>query len=178
MLLNENNWEQVGTATIEECIQALQEMWNEHFKVCSMIGEIIHGAWDTVPDNLILCDGSQYLRVDYPQLYDIINPLFHVDADNFFVPDLENLFVKGSSGAEPDYSVGGSHNRTLSVNNLPSHNHSTSTGVSILVEETVGVPVPVQSTIPQPASTGSTGNGQSFDNQPSYKTLSYYIVGK
>lgn len=66
----------------------------------SLMTPIIGTIWPivlaTVPSNMLLCDGSTYLRVDYPLLYAALDAAFIIDADNFMVPDLRGRTVLGS----------------------------------------------------------------------------------
>lgn len=70
----------------------------------------------------LVCDGSTYLRVDYPDLYAVLDPAYILDADNFVVPDLMDRFALGSdtTGIE-----GGLDEITLTVAQLPAHAHVT-----------------------------------------------------
>jgi microcystin-dependent protein len=49
-----------------------------------------------LPDNCLLLDGASYLRVDYPALYEALDPAFIVDADNFTLPDLRSRVPIGA----------------------------------------------------------------------------------
>lgn len=73
-----------------------------------LLGQIMPIALAVIPFNMLLCDGASYARVDYPELYAVLDSVFIVDADNFIVPDLLSRVVVGAghgSGLSP-YSVG------------------------------------------------------------------------
>jgi len=54
----------------------------------NMVGLILPNVLADISDIGVLdCDGSSYLREDYPLLYDVIADAYIIDADNFFVPD-------------------------------------------------------------------------------------------
>lgn len=56
---------------------------------------VVHQPGDLVPSaavsrpGCLLCDGSGYSRTAYPALYAALDPVYHIDADHFRVPDLK-----------------------------------------------------------------------------------------
>ena len=136
-----------------------------------MIGQILPFAVATLPTNVLLCDGTQYQRVDYPDLYAILDPAFIVDADNFIVPDMRSRVPigVGQGISLSDYQMGdtgGVESVELTTGQLASHNHSanahshtdaghTHAYVSALASVvTPGeLPIPVGAAIPSPAAT-------------------------
>lgn len=125
LLANPDNWEQSGALTPEESALMAREMLLEGFQqsVC-MIGAILPVATSEMPQNMLLCDGSQYLRVDYPKLYESLNSALLVDSDTFVVPDLRDKFIYGA-GSNAELSEGGSEQVTLQENQMPTHDHDT-----------------------------------------------------
>lgn len=66
-------------------------------------GTVISYFGETAPDNYLICDGSQYNKTDYPQLWTLLSSLtdttpYVVDEDNtkFKVPDLRGEFLRGT----------------------------------------------------------------------------------
>jgi microcystin-dependent protein len=88
------------------------------------IGKIDIMATEEIPEGWLLCDGTTYARVDYPELYEAIAGSCHVDADNFFVPDLRLPRLPGYTDVS---SVGQQNSDDWSVfifeNNMPTHSH-------------------------------------------------------
>jgi microcystin-dependent protein len=119
----ENQWEQVGTATPADCAQLGIEISNNFFECEGMIpiGGLIPYTSQTQPADFLLCDGSQYLRVDYPELYALLDPVFIVDPDNFVVPDLRERMVIGDGTVISFGTAAGNQTHTLGVNELPDH---------------------------------------------------------
>ena len=169
-----------------------------------MIGQVIAFATSDPPPNVLFCDGSTYLRVDFPTLYSLLAPAFIVDADNFIVPDLRERFVYGLGGTDDIGDSGGSSTVTLTNTEMPAHSHTA--GAPTVIDPThshvesgagisavtigAGVPAPVAvpfPTVTAPALTGITvlapsisseGGGGSHNNMPPYVVLAYGIIAQ
>lgn len=145
-----------------------------------MIGYIMPYITDSPPPNVLACDGSNYLRVDYPELYAVLASVFIVDADTFTVPDLRGRTVigAGSGAGLSTYAVGasvGEEDHTLNETEMPSHSHTIQYTITTLVlepgEVTALTPVPLLT-----AFTGDTGGDLPHNNiQPSY-ALNYGVI--
>ena len=87
-LCEPQNWEQFGTATIDETVAAMTLMYDEYSQgEACLIGAIILYATSDTPDGTLPCDGSTHLRVDYPALYAVLADEYKVDADIFRTPN-------------------------------------------------------------------------------------------
>lgn len=141
----------------------------------SLRGQIFATAGDIAPIGCLLCDGTTYEKIDYPDLYAALAPAFIVDADSFTVPDLRERFVYGAPSGADIGLQGGEALHTLSVDELPAHSHSIPTTTTSLALEPGEVPV--LSPVPIiPSATGDTGAGSPHQNLPPYLYLAYYIV--
>ena len=90
-------------------------------EVTTMLGEVKWFALDVLPTNVLPCDGSTYLRADYPDLYSILPAFLIVDADTFKTPALEAAYPIGAQ-SEIGSTVG--TNSLLLLNeNTPDHRH-------------------------------------------------------
>lgn len=89
-LTDPDNWEQVEGLTVEETVQAADEMVENYFELPMILGGIFPCATVNPPLGTLLCDGSSHLREDFPALYAVLDPLYIVDADTFKTPDLTN----------------------------------------------------------------------------------------
>lgn len=71
----------------------------EKFKVPS--GTIVAFAGQIVPDGYLLCDGSNILKVDYPDLYKVLGGFYGETDTTFRLPDLRDRFIQGGSMPSP-----------------------------------------------------------------------------
>jgi microcystin-dependent protein len=201
LLVDPANWEQLGSVTPDEAAEAMQEMWDEFAESDCMIGAIFPYATNNPPDNCLVCDGSQYDRVDYPLLYDILLPGLLVDADHFVTPDLRQQFIWGNFEPNAPLTTGGEIFVTLTEAEMPSHTHIDSGHTHIdaghiHVEGTtipgLGGEIPGVASLGSVGGTGSssaniqsasanigsTGGGQGHNNIPPFTLLNYAIVAR
>lgn len=167
-----------------------------------LVGLIMPVCTAVLPDGTLLCDGSTYLRADYPNLYDALDPAYHIDADSFSVPDMRDRFALGAGPDHAANTTGGSFSHTQTVDELASHDHATvdhthgdtphthAEGTAIPSAADLGTGVPVPSAVPGvgitgPASVGilpanvmvtNTGGGQAMDITPPFIALRYVVV--
>lgn len=151
-----------------------------------VIGSVIAyaGKSEGLPAWCLPCDGSQYLRDDYPLLYEVIEPVFHVDSNNFVVPDTRSRMIL-SSGTGTSLTTrvvgdsGGAEEHQLTTSEMPSHSHSYNQYTFGIDIESVGVPDPTgvgQPALPQ--NTSSAGGNDAHENMPPFLVLRHYIVAR
>lgn len=173
----ENFTETESGMTAERTAVMFTEMWLGYLGVFqTMIGAIVPMLVETLPGAFLWCDGSTYLRENFPQLYAALPAAFIVDADTFTVPDLRNLFVVG---AGDDYEVGdtgGEAEHTLTTTEMPVHSHGYSSAAANLT--TIGVGAPEATAVPFPSVTDTAGSGGAHNNMPPYFALRFAIVAK
>lgn len=145
-----------------------------------MVGMIVAYMTESPPANVLACDGSTYLRDDYPVLYEQLDVFFIVDADHFTVPDLRGRTVigVGSGAGLSSYNTGatgGEETHQLTESELASHSHSIelTTGVPAVSpgEVAFDVTVPIVSDV-----TGSTGGDAPHNNMQPYYALNYGVI--
>ena len=144
-----------------------------------LIGWIFPVGIATLPDNLLLCDGSTYEREDYPALYAVLDAAFILDADHFIVPDIRSRvpIAAGTGSGLASYAVGatgGAEDVTLSTSEIPSHQHGIFTTNSLAVAPGE-LPVKVPALIAVDT-TDLTGGGNAHENRQPYIALNFAIV--
>lgn len=145
-----------------------------------MIGMITAYMTESPPANVLACDGSTYLRDDYPALYEALDTFFIVDADHFTVPDLRGRTIigVGNGAGLSSYSTGdtgGEEEHQLTETELASHSHTIPlTATTLAVEPgevTVLTPIPILT-----QNTGNTGGDTAHNNLQPYYALNYGVI--
>jgi len=142
------------------------------------------GQISAIPENYRLCDGTELLIADYPEIFSILGTTYGGDGStNFKLPDLRSRFVVGYDSAKNDYNnlgkTGGLDEVTLTIEQIPSHSHQYeqfATGSADLSRfSTTSNNDNETNTKPN---TSATGGGEAHENRPPYFVLAYIIKVK
>ena len=101
------------------------------------LGEILMFGGNFAPRNWALCDGSILAIAQYQALFSILGTTYGGDGrTTFALPDLRGRLPmhKGNGPGLSNYSLGqkgGTETNTLTVNQLPPHNHSASASFNV-----------------------------------------------
>lgn len=194
-LCRAESWEAFGTMTPEDAAYLALTMYNDFVENRGdcMIGMIVPCARETLPPNVLLCDGTEYNRVDYPRLYAVLADAYKTGADTFITPNLDTRFIMGGGNEEyPNFSEGGASEVELEDANLASHSHGVSPhnhGIEGFINTTVpaGVdPIPASFMVGFPSATADNlpsdtdqaGDGEPFSILPPYIVIPYVIIAK
>lgn len=90
------------------------------------VGRVDMYAGDTVPKGWLLCDGSAVSRTTYKGLFDIIGTKYGAGngSTTFNLPDMRGRVGVGVSSSYALGATGGEATHTLTVTEMPSHNHN------------------------------------------------------
>jgi len=179
-MLDTWSWEEFGDMSPQDCVDMAQIMVDEFWSGNLMLGMVMAWCGDVanIPDNLLLCDGSTYDRVDYPGLYDVLASAYQDDADTFHTPNLVDNFVMGS--ASNTEATGGESEHVITVAEMPPHDHDYQEKNEILFPYgTVTPDISARGTLFESArTTSSTGDGDAHNNLPPYVSMAYVIVAR
>lgn len=97
------------------------------------IGTILPYAGTILPKDYLWCDGNQYLKTEKNELYNKIGDAYNLstDTDNtkFRVPNIKGRVLVGLDSTQTEFDTlgetGGEKTHTLTIDEMPSHNHST-----------------------------------------------------
>jgi len=179
------SWEESGNLTPEQCADLMGTFYDE-IRGCFMIGSVLPFVTASLPDNVLLCDGSTYDRADFPKLYAVLDACYIVDADHFTVPDLVGRSIMGTDTDQGDEL--GSESVTLTTDNLASHSHTdsghTHSEITCVLEVAdVGIEIPIPVGMPGLGATGvgyaaisSTGGDESFSVVRPVHLMRYGVI--
>lgn len=143
------------------------------------IGEIRLFAGDYAPDGWVICDGRALNISDYQTMFDLIGTTYGGDGQSYFnVPDLQSRVPigAGQGAGLPNYNLGetgGTEKNTLTIGNIPAHNHHYQ-GFGVLVSSEDGHrPAPVGN---YPAVNGQNMYSTTADSQMAQDTLTVTIA--
>ena len=135
VLAEEWNWEQETGISVETAALRAREMiedwWSQTCEVqtAMSIGTIVAYVTAAPPPGVLAADGATYNRVDYPDLYGLLDSFYILNENQFVVPDLRGRTLVGvGQGAGLTNRVvgetGGEETHVLAFEEMPSHRHT------------------------------------------------------
>jgi len=183
-LTHPSSYEEFGTMTPTEAADLMLEVMNTYTTTegdCETMAEIGIPHWRTFPPypdtgDVVLCDGSAYLKSEYPDYWQAIVNTNHqgeweVSDTQFIVPNMIEKFVRGTDSNPGNFD--GYDEIVLTVAQLPAHTHAEQDPGSVVVQ--AGTGAVALSDPGLPSQTGSTGGGQAVPTIPAHTGLYPYI---
>lgn len=163
--------EQTGALTPEtaqDALNAMIEVYLNENPAMTPVGAIMFWTMDTPPDRWIVCDGSGYLKVDYPELWGLWGTKYGSSPDFFGSPNMFGRFPYGADFAHELDDTFGESEHTLTIGEMPAHSHRVQKQ-SATVNASVNTATPAART-DNPATpdimTDETGGGGAHNNMP------------
>ena len=94
------------------------------------VGTIMPYAGATIPSNYMKCEGQALSRIEYDILFSAIGTTYGVGdgSTTFNLPNLKGRVITGIDSNDTDFDTlgetGGEKTHTLTVDEMPSHNHN------------------------------------------------------
>lgn len=176
-LVESANWLEVGDVTPDEISQAFALAFDEMSNPMH-IGTIFPTLSATIPPWALLCDGEEYAGEDFPELFAILPESLLVGSDSFRTPDLREYFLMGSSVTFPLGEVGGEAKVSLTIDQIPAHNHTYTQPIPNIDVEAPGAPDLIAAGVGPLANTGNTGGGGPHNNLPPFMAINWAIVAR
>lgn len=161
------------------------------------VGTVLQYAAATAPAGYLLCDGSAISRISYKNLFTIIGTTYGVGdgSTTFNLPNVQGKVIVGLDAAQTEFDAlaetGGAKTHTLTVGEIPSHNHAitdpghTHTYLGVNSQNAGPGADNVAENAPRPTETTSssttgitvnnTGGGGAHNNLQPYIVMNYII---
>lgn len=146
-------------------------------------------AGSVIPEGFLLCDGAEYGRTEFPELFAAIGTIYGEGdgSTTFNVPNLQTRVPVGAGGEFVLGATGGEAEHTLTVAEMPSHNHSSednNTTGNIGFQESsdhgyVGFSMPwtyISERTDLGIHVASNGGSQPHNNMQPYTVVNYIIA--
>jgi microcystin-dependent protein len=162
------------------------------------IGQIMMFAGNYAPRGWAFCDGQLMSIQSNTALFSILGTTYGGNGTTTFaLPDLRGrVAVHAGTGAGPGLSPvalgqsAGSPTHTLTINEMPSHNHSMHGELAVADKQTpqnnmlaltpgspiYAAPIPAEDRTMAPSSIGVAGGNQPFDLHSPYQAVNFIIA--
>ena len=133
------------------------------------------------PSGYLICDGAAVSRTTYADLFTAIGTTYGAGngSTTFNLPNLKGRVPVGVDPSQTEFDAlgenGGSKTHTLTVDEMPSHNHRLGALSGVSASTTIDTRTYSNSTISSNGYTENTGGGQPHNNLQPYIVLNYII---
>lgn len=171
----------------------VDEKGNEHLLLPRTTAALVEGldktkagfiyplASESVPMGFLLCNGAEYDREEYPELFAAIGTIYG-NGDGVTTFNVPNLQTRVPVGAGGDYALGntgGAAEHTLTIDEMPEHNHHIEVTHTDSGNTNAGDSVKYNGHLASYAGTRLTraaGGSQPHNNMQPYTVVNYIIA--
>ena len=161
--------------------------------IMSAINYTVDETLVRLPNGWLECNGAAVLRVNYADLFNAISTTYGSatitdEDDGFRLPNLKGRVPVGYDSAVVAYNAmgktGGESTHTLTVNEMPSHSHTTTSSSTVGMAKIDGYNTPagldttsgeMNNKSVEPITIENTGGGAAHNNMQPYIIVSYLI---
>jgi microcystin-dependent protein len=133
----------------------------------------------TAPTGYLLCDGSAVSTTTYNQLFAVIGYTYGGSGGSFSLPNLKGRIPVGRDSTIASFDTvgetGGERTVTLTIEEMPSHNHSTLIIAKAFTSGLDGLAGGTVNNNNQTYVSSNTGGGQAHNNLQPYLVVNYII---
>jgi microcystin-dependent protein len=183
-LTRPEKWEEFGTLTPEDNA----ELWSKILaSVRDMpmneVGTFVYSMRATAPANWIPAQGGDLAMADWPELMEVYPTVLknYPSTGRFTVPDMRGRQFVGDGTDTTGFnwqflSIGGERQHTLTIAEMPVHNHGESIAIPAIING--GLEAPASAATASTGTTGAAGSGAAHNNMPPYGVCHMYLVGR
>ncbi len=149
------------------------------------LSQIMPVGFNFAPRGFALCDGQMLAISQNQSLFSLLGTMYGGDGrTSFALPDLRGRAPMGLSSSHPQGQIGGAETVTLSIGEIPSHNHTMHVDNELKT-------LPAANHVPanrflygtgtpdfslNSAVIGLTGGSQGHENRPPYLAINWCIA--
>lgn len=142
-------------------------------------GTVVEYAGNEAPPGWLVCDGRQLRATEYPALYAVIGTRYGGAGGMFALPDHRGRVGVGYNQTNSYFNhlgkLGGSSTHTLTVNEMPRHDHYLNGGWGAGSMGAGSFRVDANNPRTRWTNTGHTGGNQAHNNLQPYITVNFII---
>lgn len=154
--------------TAQDALNAMIEVYLREAVEMTPVGAIMFWTMDTPPARWVICDGSGYLKTEYPELFALWGTKYGASPDFFGTPNMRSRFPYGADFVHVLDDEFGEAQHVLTVAEMPAHTHTlTSPFTSIIAARPSGsAAATAGTTLAGGAQLNNTGGGDAHNNMP------------